>query len=138
MVYLVVVVEVVGMKCCVFLDFGVGSLYVFVVLFERIGVKFYYFGLCKIKMMLGVSSWVMEVYWVKFNLVKGNFEMEVEVIKVEKLYFIMIDNFCYKKFVEKYFYLKGMIMDDNDERFCLFVYIILGYSECFRISIIEF
>lgn len=80
----------------------------------------------------------MEVYCIKFNLVKGNFEIEVEVIKVEKFCFMLIDNFWYKKFVEKYFYLKGVIMDDNDERFCLFVYFILGNSECFRISIIEF
>lgn len=54
--YLVVVVEVVGIKCCVFLDFGVGSFYVLVVFFDRIRVKLYYFGMCKIEMMLGVIS----------------------------------------------------------------------------------
>ena len=136
-VYPVVVVEVAGMKCRALLDSGAGSSYASAALLERIGAKPHHSGLRKIEMMLGASSRVMEVYRVKLNSVKGNFEMEVEVTKVEKPHLIMIDNPRYKKLVEKHPHLKGMIMDDNDERPRLPVHIILGHSECPRISTTE-
>ena len=82
-VYPVVVVEVAGMKCRALLDSGAGSSYASAALLERIGAKPHHSGLRKIEMMLGASSRVMEVYRVKLNSVKGNFEMEVEVTKVE-------------------------------------------------------
>ena len=81
-------------------------------------------------MMLGASSRVMEVYRVKLNSVKGNFEMEAEVTKVEEPH-LMIDNPRYKEL------LKGVTMDENDGRPCLPVHIILGNSECPRISTTE-
>lgn len=87
--------------------------------------------------MLGASSRVMEVYRVKLNSVRGNFEMEAEVTKVEKLHLMMIDNPRYKKLVEKHPHLKGVTMDDNDERPRLPVHVILGNSECPRISTTE-
>ena len=136
-VYPVVVVEVAGMKCRALLDSGAGSSYASAALLERIGAKPHHSGLRKIEMMLGASSRVMEVYRVKLNSVRGNFEMEAEVTKVEKPHLIMIDNPRYKKLVEKHPHLKGMIMDDNDERPRLPVHIILGHSECPRISTAE-
>ena len=136
-VYPVVVVEVAGMKCRALLDSGAGSSYASAALLERIGAKPHHSGLRKIEMMLGASSRVMEVYRVKLNTVRGNFEMEVEVTKVEKPHLIMIDNPRYKKLVEKHPHLKGVIMDDNDERPRLPVHIILGHRECPRISITE-
>ena len=79
----------------------------------------------------------MEVYRIKLNSVKGNFEMEAEVTKVEKPHLMMLDNPRYKKLVEKHPHLKGVTMDDNDERPRLPVHIILGNSECPRISTTE-
>ena len=64
-------------------------------------------------MMLGASSRVMEVYRVKLNSVRGNFEMEAEVTKVEKPHFMMIGNPRYKKLVEKHPHLKGVTMDET-------------------------
>lgn len=88
-------------------------------------------------MMLGIVKCIMEVYWIKIKLVIGDFEMEVDVMKVDKLQLMMVENFCYKSFLEKYLYFKGVIMDDIDYKFCLLVYFIFGNSECFRISILE-
>ena len=112
-VYLVVVVEVAG-----FLDSGAGSSHASAALLERIGAKPHHSGLCKIDMMLGASSRVMEVYRIKLNSVKGNFKMEAEVTKVEKPHLMMF----------------GVTMDDNGKRPRLPVHIILGNSECPRIS----
>ena len=90
--------------------------YVSATLLERIGAKPHQSGLRKIEMMLGASSRVMEVYRIKINSVKGNFKMEAEVTKVKKAHLMMVDNPCYKKLVEKHPHLKGVTMDDNDER----------------------
>ena len=50
---------------------------------------------------------------------------------------MLVDNPRYKKLVEKHPHLKGVTMDDNDERPRLPVHIILGNSECPRISTTE-
>ena len=63
--------------------------------------------------------------------------MEAEVTKVEKPHFMMIDNPRYKKLVKKHPYLKDVTMDDNDERPRLPVHVVLGNSECPRISTTE-
>ena len=112
-VYPVVVVEVAGIKCRALLDSGAGSSYASAALLERIGAKPHHSGLRKIEMMLGASSRVMEVYRVKLNSVRGNFEMEAEVTKVEKPHFMMIGNPRYKKLVEKHPHLKGVTMDET-------------------------
>ena len=136
-VYPVVVVEVAGIKCRAILDSGAGSSYTSAALLERIGAKPHHSGLRKIEIMLGASSRVMEVYRIKLNSVKGNFAMEAEVTKVEKPHLMMLDNPRYKKLVEKHPHLKGVTMDDNDEGPRLPVHIILGNSECPRISTTE-
>ena len=107
-VHPVVVVEVAGIKCCAILDSGAGTSYASAALLERIGAKPHHSGLRKIEMMLGTSSRVMEVYRVKLNSVRGNFEMEAEVTKVEKPHLMMKDNPRYKKLVEKHPHLKGV------------------------------
>lgn len=133
-VHPVVVVEVAGIKCRTRLDSCAGNSYASAALLERIGAKPHHSGLRKIEMMLGTSSRVIEVYRIKLNSVKGNFEMEAEVTKVEKPHLMMEDNPRYKKLVEKHPHLKGVTIDDNDERPHLSVHIILGNSECHRIS----
>ena len=130
-VYPVVVVEVAGIKCCALQDSSAGSSYASAALLERIGVKPHHSGLRELEMMLGVSSRVMEVYRVKLNSGKGNFEMEAEVTKVEEPHLMMIDNPRYKELV------KDVTMDENDGRPRLPVHIILGNSECPRISTTE-
>ena len=136
-VYPVVILEVTGIKCRALLDSGAGSSYASAALLERIGAKPHHSGLRKIEIMLGASSRLMEVYRIKLNSVKGNSEMKAEVTKVEKPHLMMLDNPRYKKLVEKHPHLKGVTMDDNDERPRLPVHIILGNSECPRISTTE-
>ena len=60
--------------------------------------------------------------------------MEADVTKVEKPQLMMLDNPRYRKLLEKHPHLKGVTMNDTDERPCLPVHIILGNSETPRIS----
>ena len=63
--------------------------------------------------------------------------MEADVTKVEKSHLMMVGNPQYKKLIEKHPHLKGVTMDDTDERPRLTVHIILGNSQCPRISTTE-
>ena len=102
-VYPVVVVEVAGIKCRALLYSGAGSSYASAALLEIIGARPHQSGLRKIEMMLRESNRVTEVYRIKLNSVRVNFDM------------MMLDNPRYKKLVEKHPHLKGVTMDDNDE-----------------------
>ena len=125
-VYPVVVVEVAGIKCRALLDSGAGSSYASAALLDRIRAKPHHSGLRKIEMMPDATSRVMEVY-----------RNKAEVTKVEKPHLMLIDNPRYKKLVEKHPHLKGVSIDDSDERPRLPVHLILGNSECPRISTTE-
>ena len=57
-----VVTEVAGIKCHALLDSTAGSKYTSAALLKRIGTKPHHSGWCKIEMMLGMSSRVIEVY----------------------------------------------------------------------------
>ena len=136
-VYPVVVVDVAGIKCRALLDSGAGSSYASAALLKRIGAKLHHSGLRKIEMMLGATNRVMEVYRIQLRSVRGDYEIEADVTKVEKPQLMMLDNPCYKKLVEKHPHLKGVTLDDIDDRPRLPIHIILGNSECPRISTTE-
>ena len=126
-----------GIKCRSLLDSGAGSSYASAALLDRIGAKPRHSGLRKIEMMLGASNRVMQIYQIKLRSVKEDFKMKAYVSKVEKPHLIMVDNPRYKKQVEKHPHLKSVTMDDTDERSRLPVHIILGSSECPRMSATE-
>ena len=135
-VYPVVVVEVAGVKCRALLDSGVGSLYASAALLKKIGAKLHHSGMCKIE-MLGSVNRTMEVYQIKLQSINGDFEMEADMTKVEKPQRMMLENPRYKKLIEKHQHLKGVIIDDTDDRPRLPVHLILGNSECPRMSTTE-
>ena len=136
-VYPVVVVEVAGVKCRALLDSGAGSSYASAALLKKIGAKLHHSGMRKIEMMLGSVNRTMEVYRIKLQSINGDFEMEADVTKVEKPQLMMLENPRYKKLIEKHQHLKGVIIDDTDDRPRLPVHLILGNSECPRISTTE-
>ena len=75
-----------------------------------------------------------EVYRIKFCSVSEDFEKLADVTKVEKPQLMMLDNPRYRKLLEKCPHLKGVTMNDTDERPRLPVHIILENSETPRIS----
>ena len=76
-----------------------------------------------------------EVYRIKFCSVSEDFEKEADVTKVEKPQLMMLDNPRYRKLLEKHPHLKGVTINDTDERPRLPVHIILGNSETPRIRL---
>lgn len=95
MIYLVVVVEVEGIKCCILLDIGVGSLYVFVVFLDRILSIGYKKEVWKIEMLLGALIREVELVIIIIFDVNRKFLMFVEVIKVDKGELFILENLKY-------------------------------------------
>ena len=63
--------------------------------------------------------------------------MEADVTKVDRPQLMTVENPRYKRLFEKHPHLKGIIMDDTDGKPHLPVHLILGNSECPRISTSE-
>lgn len=61
----------------------------------------------------------------------------MNVIKVDKWELFLLENFMYKEVLVKYFYLRGVYIDDDDDKRVLFVYIMLGVNDFVRICIGE-
>lgn len=67
--------------------------------------------------------------------VDGKFEMIIKVSKVDKGVLFIVINSYYEELISIFFYLAGVVMEDNDKKSELFIYFIFGVSEYFRIKI---
>ena len=136
-VYPVVVVDVHGVKCRALLDSGSGSSYASAVLLKTIGVKPISSEMRQIEMMLSTTTRRMNVYTVNVSSLNKSFEMDINVSKVEKPQLMTLKNPGYKNLLGRHPHLEGVVMDDNDNKTNLPVHLILGISECTRISTAE-
>ena len=67
----------------------------------------------------------------------GDFQLSVEVTRVEKPKLLELNNPKYNDIVERYTHLKGVEMDDNDTKTMLPVHLILGASEFAKIKTMQ-
>ena len=61
--------------------------------------------------------------------VEGNFTIDAEVSKVIKSNLISFPSTCYKNVIQQYSHLKGIQMNDDDEKMELPIHVITGASE---------
>lgn len=132
-IYPVVVVEVNGIKCRALLDTGAGSSYASSAILDHLGIRPLRQEFKRIEMMLGSVNKVIGVYGVTINSLNGKFRLETEVTKVGRGTLLSLDNPKYAEVVQKYPHLKGVYMDDRDEKPELPVHFILGVSEYAKI-----
>ena len=71
----------------------------------------------------------MKVHEVEVSNFKGNFKIRSEVNKVNKPQLISVSNPCYQDMIQEFSHLKGLNMDDTDNKANLPKHIILGTSE---------
>jgi hypothetical protein len=76
----------------------------------------------------------MDVYTVNVSSLNKSFEMDINVIKVEKPQLMTLKKPGYKSLLGRHPHLEGVVMDDNDTKTNLPVHLILGISECTRIK----
>ena len=76
----------------------------------------------------------VQVYEVEVSNLKGNFEITADVNKVNKPQLISLPNPCYQDMIQEFRHLKGVSMDDTDNKANLPIHMILGASEYTRIK----
>ena len=133
-VYLVVVVDVEGVRCRALLDTGTGSSYASAALLDRIDVRPGRRQVRKIEMMLGVATREVELTSVSVSILAGNFHLAVEVAGVDKAALLELENLRYLEIIWRYPHLNGVKMLDEDAKTALPVHIILGASEIAKIK----
>lgn len=64
----------------------------------------------------------------------GKFEMTTRISQVDKSVLLTVPNSNYEELIHKYSHLHVVVMDDNDKKSELPIYVILGVSEYSRIK----
>jgi hypothetical protein len=77
---------------------------------------------------------MIEVHKIKISSVEKNFNLEIEVTKVDHDVLLHLNNPRYKEMIAKYSHLKGINIQDVDNKPELPVHLILGTSEYARIK----
>ena len=85
-------------------------------------------------MMMGVTTKPVELFNVKISSLKRDFTINTEVTKVHKRELLFFENPRYKQCLDKYEHLKGVEMDDLDNKNIMPVNLILGASDYARIK----
>ena len=123
--YPVVVVNVDGIKCRALLDTGAGSSYISSSLANRLKKNPSRKDYKQIETMLHTITTKVEVYEVEVSNLKGNFKITADVNKVNKPQLISLPNPCYQDMIQEFRHLKGVSMDDTDNKANLPIYKIM-------------
>ena len=133
-IYPVVVVEVLGVKCRALLDTGAGSSYASAALLDRLKIRPHQREVRQIEMMMGVVTKPLEIFKVQISSLKGDFLLETDVTLVNKKQLLSLENPHYQQVLERYDHLKGVKMDDMDTKEFLPVRLILGVCDYTKIK----
>ena len=133
-VYPVVMVKVEGVTCRALLNTGSGSTYVSNRLVEEIGKKPIKCEQKQIDMMMSSAAKRVEVYSFEVSNTQKTFNLKVDVTKVEKRELLSLPNPKYKELINKFEHLRGVVIEDTDEKEELSVHMIIGTSEFSKIK----
>ena len=129
----VVVVKINGYKFRALLDSGASHSYASATAIDLIDASLKSTGLRQIAMLTGVTTRTMQVFGVVISSVASDFELEVDITKVNKKELLILENPRYNQLIEGSSHLKGVRMDDVDEEAKLPVHLILGANEFAKI-----
>ena len=130
-VYPVVIVKVEGVTCRALLDTGSGSTYVSNRLVEEIGKKPIKCEHRQIDMMMSSATNVCSF---EVSNTQGTFNLKVDVTKVQKKELLSLPNPKYEEIINKFEHLRGVVIEDTDEKEELPVHMIIGTSEFSKIE----
>ena len=133
-IYPVVVVKAGGIKCRALLDTGAGSSYASAALLQRLNSKPERREFRKIEMMMQTSNKTIDVHKLEVTDVKDSFVLKTEVTRVERSNLLSLPNPKYNETIKRFEHLKGVTMDDTDEKEELPIHLILGASDYAKIK----
>ena len=115
-VYPVAMVRVNGVKCRAFIDTGAGSRYVSSFLVSVTKAPKITTVRRDIEMLLQTKNTKLDVHQMKLTSLDGEFEMDIDVNKVEKNVLLHVDNPRYGELIPQYPHLNGIKMNDVDTK----------------------
>ena len=118
-----------GEKCRALLDTGAGSSYASAALLNRLSHRERRKEVRHVEMMLGTVTREMEISTINVEALDEKFEMKVNVTKVDKNELLNVDNPKYEELIASYEHLKGIRVEDNDQKLKLPIHLILGASD---------
>ena len=123
-----------GIKCSTLLDTGAGSSHIASSLANRLKKNPSRKDYKQIQSMLHTTTTKVEVCEVEVSNLERNFKITADVNKVNKPHLISLPNPCYQDMIQELRHLKGVNMDDTDNKASLSIHLILGASEYTRIK----
>lgn len=133
-VYPVVVVKVNGTTCRALLDTGAGSSYISSKLVDILKIKPVTREYRRIDMMMASTNQRIDIYSVEVKSLRGDFKLGISVSKVDRERLLSLTNPEYKRILSRHHHLKGVVMDDMDEKEELPIHLIIGASEYAKIK----
>ena len=124
--YPVVVILVDGVKCRALLDTVAGSSYISAGLTSVLRKKPIIKEAKHIKKMMNSTTKNIEVFKVQIENFHGDISIEAELYKVELRRLLKLPNPHYVDLIKRNHHLRGITMDDNDQKKELPVHVILG------------
>ena len=112
----VVVVQINDYKFRALLDSGTSHSYASPTAINLTHAKLKSTGLRQIAMLTGVTTRTMQVYEVKIQSLSGDFDLDVNITKIEKKELLSLDNPQFIEVLSKYSHLRGVEMDDDDQK----------------------
>ena len=88
----------------------------------------------QIDMMMATTNKRIDIYSVEVKSLRQDFKLGVPVSKVDREMLLSLTNPEYRKILNKYQHLKGVVMDDMDEKGELPIHLIIGASEYAKIK----
>ena len=125
-VYPVDMIKVGGIECRSLLDTGSSSSYASAKLLHKLGQRSTEITHKRVEMLMTTSTARIEVFKTTVRSKSGDFEMQVNLMKVNKGELLSIENPRYEQLMKTYPYLKGVQMDDTDVKPLLPFHVILG------------
>ena len=128
----VVTVKVNGVTCRALIDSGAGSSYASAKLVSLLDSK--PVDVNEVKMLMSSRLERLETHETVIESLDGEFTMQINIIKVNKSELLHVDNPNYKHLVKAYTHLKGVNVNDDDDKPHLPVHVIPGGGEYARIK----
>ena len=129
----VVIVKVAGYKFRALLDSGASHSYASSTFLNLTKAERKASGVRQIATLVGVATRIMQEYKVSMQSVTDEFSLDVNVTKVDKRELLSLENPKYKEVLAKHPHLRGVYIDDDDDKSVLPVHLILGANDFARI-----
>ena len=121
-----------GIECRALIDTGAGSSYASARLINLLEKKPIDVSRKRVDMLMTTQLTRLETYEAVIESVGGDFQMEVNLTKVNKEELLSVDNPHYKELINKYSHLKGVEVGDQDPKVQLPIHVVLSSGEYAR------